>query len=96
MARLPTRRQRWSAAPVIVEAYVPEQEAEVDYFHIPPSGMMALMAHLRERRLGLAAQVHSHPARAFHSLADDKWAIVRHEGAMSRSAVPRDHGQPRP
>jgi proteasome lid subunit RPN8/RPN11 len=72
-----------STAPIIVEAYVPEQEADVDYFHIPPSGMTALMTHLRERRLVLAAQVHSHPARAFHSLADDKWAIVLHEGALS-------------
>jgi hypothetical protein len=27
--------------------------------------------------------VHSHPAKAFHSRADDEWAIVRHEGALS-------------
>jgi len=51
-----------STAPIIVEAYVPEQEADADYFRIPPSGMTALMTHLRERRLVLAAQVHSHPA----------------------------------
>lgn len=71
------------AASAIVEIYVPEQEAEMDYFRIPPSGMRALMAHLRERKLVLAAQVHSHPNEAFHSRADDKWAIVRHEGALS-------------
>jgi hypothetical protein len=45
--------------------------------------MTALMAHLRARKLGLAAQVHSHPGRAFHSEADDAWASVRHEGALS-------------
>lgn len=31
----------------------------------------------------VAAQVHSHPREAFHSKADDRWAIVRHEGALS-------------
>src|SRR5258705_375865 len=62
----------------IAEAYVPEHYAEVDVFRIPPSSMTAMMAHLRERKLGLAAQVHSHPNRAFHSRADDAWAIVRH------------------
>jgi proteasome lid subunit RPN8/RPN11 len=67
----------------IVEAYVPEHSAEVDVFRIPPSGMAAMMAHLRARKLALAAQVHSHPGPAFHSCADDAWAIVRHEGALS-------------
>jgi proteasome lid subunit RPN8/RPN11 len=68
---------------VIVETFVPEHTAEVDVFRIPPSGMSAMMAHLRARKLVLAAQVHSHPAHAFHSKADDAWAIVRHEGALS-------------
>jgi hypothetical protein len=31
----------------------------------------------------VAAQVHTHPKLAFHSAADDKWAIVRHVGALS-------------
>ena len=31
----------------------------------------------------VAAQVHTHPAQAFHSEADDQWAIVRHVGALS-------------
>jgi hypothetical protein len=71
------------AGSMVVEAYVPDHVAKVDYFHIPAVGMRALMGHLRGRKLCLAAQVHSHPGRAFHSLADDKWAIVRHEGALS-------------
>jgi Na+-transporting NADH:ubiquinone oxidoreductase subunit NqrA len=45
--------------------------------------MSALYAELRRRRLLVAAQVHSHPREAFHSKADDRWAIVRHEGALS-------------
>ena len=36
----------------------------------------------------VAAQIHSHPHEAFHSEADDTWAIVRHEGAFSL-VVPR-------
>ncbi|MDE0837284.1 MAG: Mov34/MPN/PAD-1 family protein [Akkermansiaceae bacterium] len=68
---------------VIQEAYRPLQTAEVDMFHIPPEGMASLHAVMRQRRLMVAAQVHSHPSRAFHSDADDRWAIVRHEGALS-------------
>jgi len=31
----------------------------------------------------VASQVHTHPGEAFHSRADDQWAIVRHRGALS-------------
>jgi proteasome lid subunit RPN8/RPN11 len=65
------------------EAFVPLQEADEDYFWIPPRGMSELLSHLRQNRLMTAAQVHSHPEHAFHSEADDRWAIVRHEGALS-------------
>jgi hypothetical protein len=67
----------------VVAAYRPEQQAAMDRFWIPPSAMTRLMTHLRTHRLGLAAQVHSHPHRAFHSRADDEWAVVRHESALS-------------
>lgn len=75
--------RRGSASIDVVDAYWPEQTAEIDMFHIPPHGMTELHAVLRQRRLMVAAQVHSHPAEAFHSKADDRWAIVRHEGALS-------------
>ncbi|MHB8345881.1 MAG: Mov34/MPN/PAD-1 family protein [Acidiferrobacterales bacterium] len=65
------------------EAYRPIQNASEDMFEIPPAGMTALYAELRKRRLMVAAQVHSHPGDAFHSRADDRWAIIRHEGALS-------------
>ena len=67
----------------IEDAYRPLQTAKVDMFHITPAGMTALHAELRRRRCMVATQVHSHPRRAFHSEADDRWAIVRHEGALS-------------
>jgi proteasome lid subunit RPN8/RPN11 len=61
----------------------PVQEADLDYFRIPESSMDQLMQELRTKRLMIAAQVHTHPNRAFHSEADDNWAIVRHAGALS-------------
>src|SRR5437763_954318 len=67
----------------IEDAYLPPQTAKADMFHITPAGMTALQAELRRRRFMVAAQVHSHPREAFHSKADDRWAIVRHEGALS-------------
>lgn len=64
-------------------AYRPLHFAKEDMFHIPREGMLELKAVLRAKRLMVAAQVHSHPARAFHSAADDRWAVVKHEGALS-------------
>jgi len=67
----------------VVDAYRPEQVARDDMFQIPRASMNVLYAELRQRRLMVAAQVHSHPLEAFHSRADDRWAIIRHEGALS-------------
>jgi len=55
----------------------------MDYFRIPPHAMSALLKHLGDTATAVVAQVHSHPRAAFHSRADDKWAIVRHLGALS-------------
>ena len=67
----------------VTEVFVPTQDTEADYFRIPPDGMADLLARLRDRRLMVAAQVHSHPFEAFHSDADDRWAVVSHVGALS-------------
>ncbi|TAV76227.1 Mov34/MPN/PAD-1 family protein [Rhizobium leguminosarum] len=67
----------------VAEVYEPEQVTDVDYFRLPPASMQALNAYLRTRRLRIAAQVHTHPGRAYHSKVDDEWAFVRHEGALS-------------
>ena len=45
--------------------------------------MRSLLELLSSRELMIAAQVHSHPYQAFHSEADDAWAIVRHVRALS-------------
>jgi proteasome lid subunit RPN8/RPN11 len=70
------------------EVFLPTQEAEADYFRIPEEGMAQVLARLRPERLMVAAQVHTHPHEAFHSPADDRWAIVRHVGGLSL-VVPR-------
>jgi proteasome lid subunit RPN8/RPN11 len=67
----------------ILDVYRPLQQAAKDYFEIPRQGMAALMERLRTRELYVVSQVHTHPGLAFHSTADDKWAIVRHIGALS-------------
>ena len=68
---------------IVVEVLEPPHRAAKDFFHISAEGMATVMRHLRETRTRLVAQVHSHPHRAFHSEADDTWAIARHEGALS-------------
>jgi proteasome lid subunit RPN8/RPN11 len=67
----------------VERTYCPEQYAGADYFEIPPESMQAVFAELLPTRSIIVAQVHSHPNEAFHSVADDTWAIIRHEGALS-------------
>lgn len=67
----------------VKEVYRPPQRASQDYFEIPRAGMVSIMDRLRTRSLSVAVQIHTHPGRAFHSAADERWAIVRHVGALS-------------
>lgn len=75
---------RESATGIEIEAVCrPAQMAGADIFRIPPAAMREIIGILAQHGWMIAAQVHSHPREAFHSLADDKWAIVRHENALS-------------
>jgi len=67
----------------IEEVYKPGQVASRDIFRIPEDSMENLFLKLRAQKFIVAAQVHTHPKKAFHSYADDEWAIVRHAGALS-------------
>lgn len=67
----------------IDELYEPRQRTRADQFYFDGQSMQMLFAHLREKRLRVLAQVHSHPGRAYHSDADNEWAVVRHAGALS-------------
>lgn len=67
----------------VEEIFLPIQFCSSDMFRIPPKGMSDLLSYLRTEKFMVAAQVHSHPYEAFHSLADDRWAIIKHIGAVS-------------
>lgn len=67
----------------IDRVYRPAQIAKSDVFRILPDAMKALLSYLSQNNLMIGAQVHSHPFEAFHSRADDQWAIVRHLNALS-------------
>lgn len=68
---------------VVSSVLIPEQIASVDFFRVPPNSMAQIVATLREQRNIIVAQVHSHPGEAFHSPADDKWALISRVGALS-------------
>ncbi len=68
---------------IIKEVFCPRQTAASDYFRIPRDSMEELLAHLRNKSLMVAVQIHTHQFEAFHSNADDRWAIMRHVGALS-------------
>jgi len=65
------------------EVYRPMQRVSVDYFHLSSESMRSLMDYLKRDRRRILAQVHSHPGDAYHSKADDQWAVIRHQGALS-------------
>ena len=75
--------KRASSNITVEAAWKPDQIAGEDFFEIPEASMETLFEMLRANRWMVAAQVHTHPREAFHSFADDRWAIVRHKGAAS-------------
>lgn len=74
-------------AATIEEAVVPDQhplrsEDGVGYF-VGPDALFDLNVMLSSAGQRLLAQVHSHPGAAYHSAADDAYAIVTTEGGLS-------------
>lgn len=71
----------------VIQAYVPKQnpissEDGVGYF-VDSEALFKLNRGLSETGLRLIAQVHSHPHEAYHSEADDRYAIVTENGGLS-------------
>src|SRR5438046_3225245 len=71
----------------VTQAYVPKQkpiksEEGVGYF-VSGETLFKLNRDLSQTGLRLIAQVHSHPQDAYHSEADDRYAIVTAEGGLS-------------
>jgi hypothetical protein len=66
---------------------IPQQRSVSDedglgYF-VSGETLFELNRALSETGLRLIAQVHSHPAEAYHSAADDRYAIVTADGGFS-------------
>ena len=71
----------------VLRALIPEQhplssEKGIGYF-VSGETLFALNRALAETGLRLIAQVHSHPEEAYHSAADDRYAIVTADGGFS-------------
>jgi hypothetical protein len=71
----------------VLRVLIPEQnsissEDGVGYF-VEGDTLFRLNRVLASSGLRLIAQVHSHPAHAYHSEADDRYAIVTAEGGLS-------------
>lgn len=71
----------------VAQAFVPDQkpisgEDGVGYF-VSGDTLFKLNRALSETGLRLIAQVHSHPGEAYHSEADDRYAIVTADGGLS-------------
>lgn len=71
----------------ITRAVVPDQrpvksEEGVGYF-VDGEALFELNRKLSDTGLRLIAQVHSHPGEAYHSEADDRYAIVTADGGLS-------------
>ena len=71
----------------VTRAFVPEQHAissETGYgYFVEGEALFELNRALARTGLRLIAQVHSHPMDAYHSDADDRYAIVTAEGGLS-------------
>ena len=68
---------------VVREMVVPLQRASAIQFDVPVEERLRLAQQLAGSGDRLLVQLHTHPGRAFHSLADDRLALPRHTGAIS-------------
>lgn len=71
----------------VTQQLVPPQnpirsESGVGYF-VNDQTLLALNRFLSQQKLRAIAQIHSHPGRAYHSAADDRYAIITKQGGFS-------------
>lgn len=71
----------------ISDAWIPPQtpirsESGVGYM-VSGETLTEISRECRRKGVGLVAQVHSHPGRAYHSSADDRYAVVTTNGGFS-------------
>jgi proteasome lid subunit RPN8/RPN11 len=78
----PALRKATIAVPFIPKQRPISNESGIGYF-VSGEELFELNKSLSETGLRLIAQVHSHPGRAYHSEADDRYAIVTKERGLS-------------
>jgi hypothetical protein len=63
--------------------HIPRQVTGPLHFNVPLADRLKLLAAVSADDEFILAQVHTHPEHAFHSAADDRFAITKHLGAVS-------------
>ena len=67
----------------ISKPLIPAQITGRRFYEIPDAEVFRIIQWLAARKLVIPIQVHSHEEDAFHSWADDEYAFVQHENAIS-------------
>lgn len=75
--------KRSAAGIAVTRLSIPDQIGTRVSFRVSDESMRRLRAELAAAGELVAAQIHAHPAEAFHSIADDRGALVGHQGALS-------------
>lgn len=73
----------WSDPFAVTELIHPEHLAHRGGFAVTDTWITCLFVDLADRAMGIRAQVHTHPAEAFHSTTDDTFPAVHTPGLLS-------------
>lgn len=67
----------------VTRLIVPQQDTGPLHFNVPLAERLRILAEVSAANEFILIQLHTHPAAAFHSEADDRLAITKHTGAIS-------------
>jgi len=67
----------------IAEPLIPQQVTGRLFYRIPDEEVFKIISLVSRCGLVIPIQIHSHEDSAFHSLADDEYAFVQHDNAIS-------------
>ena len=73
----------WARPHVITKVVHPRHTASTVSFDLDERWLHEFWTDLSVKRMGVRAQVHTHPGSAFHSRVDDRWPIVHTAGFLS-------------
>ena len=73
----------WQEPDVVSRVVHPQHRSHGFGFQLDDDWITRFWLDLARERLGVRAQVHTHPAEAFHSWTDDEYPIIRTAGFLS-------------